>query len=367
MTKMTDTFVFPSGLELKNRTVLAPMTNYMSFFDGTVTTDELNYYRMRSGEIGAVITAAANVQPDGQIAGGQWGIYDDKFIPSLAKVASAIKKNGTKAILQLFHAGRMTNSAVLGGTQIVAPSAVAAERPDAQIPREITSEEVLQLIENFKLATERAMKAGFDGVEFHGGNTYMIQQFFSPHSNRREDEWGGSLENRFKFVEKLVDAVIDFVEQSGKKEFIVGYRFSPEEYETPGISLEDTLYLVDKLSDKKIDYLHISLGNYDKVSISDDYKEKSIIEYINEKIAGRVPFIGVGDVRTKKDVEKVLDNADLVAIGRAMLFDPHWVSKTIDGHEELIRRELNRYDTEELIISEGIWGNLEDTTPERLK
>lgn len=367
MTEITEKFSFPRGLELKNRIVLAPMTNYMSFSDGTVTTDELNYYKLRSGEVGAVITAAANVQPDGKIAGGQWGIYDDKFIPSLAKVASAIKKNGTKAILQIFHAGRMTNSSVLGGTQIVAPSTVPAERPNAETPREITSDEILKLIENFKLATERAMKAGFDGVEFHGGNTYIIQQFFSPHSNRRDDEWGGSLEKRFRFVETVVDTVIDFVEQSGAKDFIVGYRFSPEEYEIPGISLEDTLYLVDKLSDKKLDYLHISLGNYDKVSISDEYKEKPMLEYINDKIDGRVPFIGVGDVRTKKDAEKVLNNADLVAVGRAILIDPHWTSKMIDGHEGLIRRELNSYDTEELIISSGIWGNLKETTPERLK
>lgn len=367
MAQLTDNFTFPRGLELKNRLMMAPMTTKMSFADGVITTDELNYYRLRSGEVGAVITAAANVQADGKGWDGELGVYDDQFIPGLAKLASAIKKNGTKAILQIFHAGRMTSSAVLGGTQIVAPSAVPAERPNAEMPRKMTSDEILQLIENFKLATERAMKAGFDGVELHGANTYIIQQFFSPHSNRRTDEWGGSLEKRFKFVEAVVDTVTDFVDQSGAKDFIVGYRFSPEEYETPGIRLDDTLYLVDKLSEKKLDYLHVSLSNFDKVSISDEYKEKTMLEYINNKIAGRVPFIGVGDIRTKQDAKKVLTHADLAAVGRTLLIDPHWASKTIDGREELVRRNLNSYEREELIISNGVWGTLEVTAPERLK
>lgn len=122
----------------------------------------------------------------------------------------------------------MTDSGVLRGVQPVSASAIAAERPNAEIPRALTEDEIFDLIEDFKKATERAIKAGFDGVEIHGANTYIIQQFFSPHSNRREDQWGGSIEKRFNFINELVDSVTEVVDNSNVQDFIVGYHFSPE-------------------------------------------------------------------------------------------------------------------------------------------
>ncbi len=366
MTKLIESLTFKRGLVLKNRVFMAPMTTKMSFYDGVVTQDEIEYYSMRAGEIGAVITGAANVQEDGKGWEGELGVYDDKFIPGLAKLASGIKRNGTKAILQIFHGGRMTNSQVLRGVQPVSASAVAAERPNAEVPRAMESEEVAALISNFAAATKRAIAAGFDGVELHGANTYLIQQFFSPHSNRREDEWGGSLEKRFHFVEELVKAVTAVVDESGADKFIVGYRFSPEEYETPGIRFEDTLYLVDHLADMPLDYLHISLNQVDKRSASEDYQEKSMMAYVYEKLAGRLPLIGVGDVRTGQDAEEILTKADGVALGKALLMDPNWLPKVVNGQEELIRQELSRFDCDELKISNGVWGFLESMMPERL-
>jgi 2,4-dienoyl-CoA reductase-like NADH-dependent reductase (Old Yellow Enzyme family) len=366
MTKLTEPLTFKHGVTLKNRIVMAPMTTKMSFYNGVVTTDELAYYALRSGEVGAVITAAANVQEDGKGWEGELGVYDDQFIPGLAKLAAAIKKNGTKAILQIFHAGRMTNDSVLRGTQPVSASAVAAERPDAQMPRELNHEEILQIIENFKKATQRAIKAGFDGVEIHGANTYLIQQFFSPHSNRRQDEWGGTLEKRFKFINDLVDGVTAVVEQSERKEFIVGYRFSPEEYENPGIRFADTLYLVDRLADKPLDYLHISLNDYQRVSVSEDYQEQTMLAYVAAKIAGRLPLIGVGNVHTKEDAENIVAIADAAAIGRSILADPHWTAKVLHDQSETIRENISVFDRDELIISDGVWGFLENMMPERL-
>ncbi|MEO1771951.1 NADH-dependent flavin oxidoreductase [Candidatus Enterococcus ferrettii] len=366
MAKLTEPLTFNRGLTLKNRVLMAPMTTKMSFFDGVVTQDEVDYYSMRAGEIGAVITGAANVQEDGKGWEGELGVYDDKFIPGLSKLAAGIKRNGTKAILQIFHGGRMTSSQILRGVQPVSASAVAAERPAAETPREIESEEVAALINNFAAAAKRAISAGFDGVELHGANTYLIQQFFSPHSNRREDEWGGSLDKRYHFIEELVKAVTTAVDESGADNFIVGYRFSPEEYETPGIRFEDTLYLVDHLADLSLDYLHVSLNQADKVSASQDYQEKSMMAYIKDKIAGRVPLIGVGDIRTGQDAEEILSMADGVAIGKALLMDPNWLPKVVNGQEKLIRHELSRFDCEELRISNGVWAFLEQMMPERL-
>lgn len=366
MTKLNEALTFKRGLTIKNRIIMAPMTTMMSFYDGVVTKDERAYYALRSGEVGAVITGAANVQEDGKGWEGELGVHHDRFIPGLSKLATSIKQKGTKAILQIFHAGRMANSRVLRGVQPVSASTIPAERPNAETPRELTGDEVLGLIESYKQATERAIKAGFDGVEIHGANTYLIQQFFSPHSNRRTDRWGGSLEKRFKFINDVVDAVTGAVDQSDVKDFIVGYRFSPEEFETPGIRLSDTLYLVDQLANKPLDYLHISFNDYNRVSISEEYQDKPIVDYLYEKINGRVPFIGVGDIRTKTDAEHVLANADLIALGRALLIDPHWAAKVLNDREDLVRTELSEYEREELIIENGVWSFLEGMMPERL-
>ncbi|WP_239498770.1 NADH-dependent flavin oxidoreductase [Paenibacillus odorifer] len=367
MIALDTTLTFRRGLTLKNRVVMAPMTTRMSFYDGVVTQDELKYYSLRTGEVGAVITAAANVQEGGKGWEGELSVSSDEFIPSLSRLASTIKRNGTKAILQLFHAGRMTDSKILRGVQPVSSSAIAAERPNAEIPRALTEDEIFGVIEDFKKATQRAIQAGFDGVEIHGANTYLIQQFFSPHSNRREDQWGGSLEKRFNFINQLVDAVIAVVDNSKVKDFIVGYRFSPEEYEEPGIKITDTFYLIDKLADKKLDYLHISLGDFKKVSASEDFKEKSILQYVHEKINGRVPLIGVGDIRTKQDAEETLTNAELVAVGRSLIIDPHWTSKVLEGKEDIIRRVLADQDREELVVENGILEFLKLMMPDRLR
>ncbi|GAA4061849.1 NADH-dependent flavin oxidoreductase [Amphibacillus indicireducens] len=366
MAELKQSITFKRGLTLKNRIVMAPMTTSMSFFDGVITSDECAYYALRSGEVGAVITGAANVQANGKTWEGQLGVYHDRHITGLSKLAGSIKQNGTRAILQIFHGGRMTNSKILRGVQPVSASAVAAERSAAEIPRELLPDEILALIDDFKQATIRALKAGFDGVEIHGANTYLIQQFFSPHSNRRTDEWGGSREKRFKLINDLVDAVTSAVDQSGKKDFIVGYRFSPEEFETPGISLDDTLYLIDQLADKPLDYLHISINDYQRISVSEVYQEKPMINYIYQAINGRVPFIGVGDIRSKQQADEVLTTADLVALGRALLIEPHWVDKVFDKKTELIRTEINKYDREELLLGNGVWSFMEGLMPERL-
>lgn len=366
MTELNESLTFRRGLRLKNRVVMAPMTTSMSFFDGVITNDERNYYALRSGEVGAVITGAANVKENGKTWEGQLGVYHDRFIPGLSKLAGSIKRNGTKAILQIFHGGRMTNSKILRGVQPVSASSIPAEREHAEIPRELTHDEIIALIDDFKQATVRAIQAGFDGVEIHGANTYLLQQFFSPHSNRRTDEWGGSIEKRFKFINDLVDAVTQVVDEADVKDFVVGYRFSPEEFETPGIRMRDTLYLINRLADKPLDYLHISFNDYKRISISDDFKEKPIIDYIYQEINDRLPFIAVGDIRTKQQAEDVLASADLIALGRALLIDPHWVSKVFAGREDLVKTGISAYEREELILENGVWAFLEGMMPERL-
>lgn len=365
--KYTQTFSFENGLTLKNRFVMAPMTTKMSFYDGVITENEKQYYHMRSKEVGAVITAAANVSENGKGWEGELGVYDDKHIAGLSDLASSIKVNGTKAFLQLYHGGRITHASVLKGVQPVAPSSVKALRPDSEMPRELEEEEILQIIQDFKEATVRAIKAGFDGVELHGANTYLIQQFFSPHSNRRTDQWGGSMENRYRFIDALVDAVTGVAKESATEPFIVGYRFSPEEIETPGIRFNETLFLVEKLCNKPLDYLHVSLRKFDQVSQHDAYQDKPMITYLHEHINGRIPFISVGDIRNGADAEKALQDSELVSLGRVLLSDPNWVSKVSRGKEELIRYNVAEEERDVLALTNGVWGFMQGMMPDRLK
>lgn len=179
---------------------------------------------------------------------GAIGIDNDEKIAGLAKIADAIKSKGSKALLQIYHGGRMVDPKLIGGRTPVGPSAVAAPRDGAATPVALTAEEVEGMIGKFGEAVRRAIQAGFDGVEIHGANTYLIQQFFSPNSNQRDDEWGGSRENRAKFPLAVLDITHKMVRQYADDAFIIGYRFSPEELEVPGIRFEDTLYLLEKLA-----------------------------------------------------------------------------------------------------------------------
>ncbi len=258
MTNFNEPLQFKSGVTLRNRLMMSPMTTKQSFYNGSITRDEIGYYTQRAAGLGAVITGAANVEDLGKGWDGELSIAHDTMLPGLSALAKGIQSQGAKAIVQIVHAGRMTQRSVLGGHQIVSASAVAALRDDAEMPREMTTEEVQQTIQAFGDATRRAIQAGFDGIELHGANTYLIQQFFSPHSNRRTDQYGGETpQERYRFIDELLTAVFKAVDQYADRPFVVGYRFSPEEFETPGIRFSDTMWLLTQLRESRLDYVHV--------------------------------------------------------------------------------------------------------------
>ena len=188
-----------STINIKNPIVMAPMTTFSGNPDGTVSEAELIYYKTRSRDVGIVITAATYVRPSGKGFSGQFAAYNDSFLPGLKKLSQTIKGEGALAILQIFHGGRMAIPAEIPDGQTISASAIAPERKGSMTPKEMTEIEIQDIINAFGETTSLAIDAGFDGVEIHGANTYLLQQFFSPHSNRREDSWGGSLEKRMKF------------------------------------------------------------------------------------------------------------------------------------------------------------------------
>lgn len=356
-------FRFSSGITLKNRMVMAPMTNFSSNQDGTVTDAEVSYYARRSAGVSMVITACTYVTANGKGFHGEFGGDRDEMIPSLRRIAEAIKQQGAKAILQIFHGGRMCPPELVPNGEIVSASDIPAERGGVSTeepnvnPRALTEEEVQEMIKAFGQTTRRAIEAGFDGVEIHGANGYLIQQFFSPHSNRREDRFGGSLEKRMTFPLEVVNEVKRIVREKAQSPFLIGYRFSPEEPETPGITMDDTLKLVDALADKELDYLHVSLMDFFSTphrGVED--LSKSRIEYLLETIKNRVPLIGVGSIYTAEDARKAFaTGVPLLALGRELIIDPDWVQKISENRENEIVTKLNKEKQKELVIPDPLW------------
>jgi len=354
--KMFSSFTFPSGVKVKNRVIMAPMTNFGSHDDGTVSESELSYYRKRAGGVGTVITACAYVTPSGKGFQGEFGAHNDSMIDSLKSLASTIKGEGAKAILQIFHGGRMCPPELVPNGEIVSASAVPAEREGAQTPRELMEDEIESIIQDFGHAARRAVEAGFDGVELHGANTFLIQQFFSPHSNRRSDKWGGTLENRLRFPLAVIEEVKKAVNKATNAPFIIGYRLSPEERENPGITMEDTLTLVDVLTNQELDYIHLSLGEFFQSSMRDKESTTPIIEMIKEKVNGRTPIIGVGSIYSAEDAEKAFSfDIPLIALGRELIIDPQWVQKMESGRENEIETELDPTAQEQLVVPDSLW------------
>ncbi|MBT2694025.1 NADH-dependent flavin oxidoreductase [Bacillus sp. ISL-55] len=357
-----DSFTFPSGINLKNRLVMAPMTNFSSNEDGTVTDAEVKYYARRSKGVSMVVTACTYVTRNGKGFHGEFGADSDEMIPSLRELASAIKAEGAKAVLQIFHGGRECPPELVPNGDIVSASDVQSERNSAKAPRALTGEEVEEIIAAFGEATRRAIEAGFDGVEIHGANGYLIQQFFSPHSNKRDDQWGGSLEKRVSFPLAVVDEVKRVAAKHAKAPFIVGYRFSPEEPEEPGITMADTLELIDALAEKDLDYLHVSLNDFwskPRRGVDDD---RSRMEIIQERVGIKVPVIGVGSLYSAEDVIKAFGTGvSLLALGRELIIDPDWVEKVETGRENEIETKIDQGAQARLVVPDPLWQAIVNT------
>lgn len=362
---LLDPYEFTNGITLRNRVVMAPMTNFSSNEDGTVSGPELEYYIRRSKGAGMVVTACVYVSRGGKGFHGEFGADRDELIPSLRQLASAIKGEGAKAVLQIFHGGRQCPPELLPDGQTVSASDVPSELPSGghgPVPRTLTDEEIQVIIADFGAATRRAIEAGFDGVEIHGANGYLLQQFFSPHSNRREDRWGGSLEKRLSFPLAVLREVKRVVNEYASSSFIVGYRFSPEEPETPGITMAETFALIDALKEEGLDYLHASLMELWSLPRRGTEDERPRIEQIVDRVGGAVPVIGVGSLYKPEDALKSLDTGiSLVALGRPLLIDPDYVQKLAEGRPGDIATELDTTAQAELVIPDPLWGALVNT------
>ncbi len=360
--KLLKVVTLGNGKVVKNAMVMAPMTTFSGNADGTVSDAELSYYKARSKDIGMVITATTYVSESGKGFQGQFGAYSDHFVPSLRQLAETIKGEGALAILQIFHAGRMALPNEIPNGETLSASAVAPVREGAVVPKAMTDEEILNLITAFGETTKRAIEAGFDGVEIHGANTYLLQQFYSPHSNTREDQWGGSVEKRMTLPLNVINEVKRVAKNEGKEDFVIGYRFSPEELENPGITLTETLKFVDVLSDQELDYLHVSTMDFWQGSSRNPADKTPVINQLVETVAKRVPLISVGSIHTPLEAAKALESGvNFVALGREIIMEPEWMAKVIAEKHSDIRTTLNLADRAALFIPQPLWNAIVNT------
>lgn len=352
------------GLTVRNRVAMAPMTTWASNDDGTVSDEEDAYYRLRVKDVGLVITGCTHVQENGVGFTGEFAAYEDRFIPSLKKPAKAAKSGGAHAILQIFHAGVKTLPTLV--SDVVAASDVEGDAgpfASALVPRELQEEEILDVIEAFAAATRRAIAAGFDGIELHGAHGFLIQNFFSPHSNRRVDRWGGSLENRMRFPLAVVEAVKRTIADHADRPFALGYRISVEESVDGGLGISDSLQLVTRLIDTGATYIHASLGSALDQRPAMANSDKSIVNILRDHISGRVPLIAAGGIRTPEQAEAGIKmGLALAAVGQGLVINPDWMAQGREGRDESIRLSVSASDVSRVGIPQKLWAVI-DATP----
>lgn len=369
--EMTDidlftSFPFAKGFTLKNHLAMAPMTTWAGNSDNTVSDDEVAYFQRRAKDVGLIITGCSHVTANGIGFSDEFAAYDDRFVPGLARLAQAARSGGAPAILQLFHAGNKAVAEFIEGGDVVSASAVtppADPFSPQPTPRALSESEILDIVRAFGEATRRAIEAGFDGVELHGAHGFLIQNFFSPYFNRRDDQWGGSLENRLRFAMAVVDEVLKTIQTHATRPFLVGFRISPEESVEGGLRLGDFDVLVERLIDKGIDYLHISQpGGLLTTHPLDDPDGPLITEHLLERVAGRLPVIAAGGIRTPQQARQAIGlGLSLVAIGQGLVVAPDWGRLAQERRDADIDSRIGASDVVDKLVPQKMWNAIAAT------
>lgn len=311
---------------------MASMGSIYANAKGEVTEQMLAYYEARArGEVGLIVVEGAYPEERGRVLVGQLAADRDELISGLSKLANRVHDAGARVVLQILHGGRQSRGTACGG-QPVAPSAIPC--PIVQeMPHELTPPEIASTIETFAQAALRAQKAGLDGVELHCAHGYLLNQFLSPYSNRRDDEYGGNTEARSRIVVEIICRVRALTGDG----FVLGCRISADEFVPGGLTLSESTKVAQILAASGVDYLSVSGGVYaslHRIIPPSDISPRSLLYLargIKEKVS--LPVICVGGIAEPEEIEGILRNkeADLVALGRALLADPDLPAKMQQG------------------------------------
>lgn len=315
-------------LQLPNRIVMAPMTRSRTSQPGNVPNQLMAQYYAQRASAGLIVSEATQISPQGQGYSFTPGIHSEAQVAGWRLVTDAVHAAGGRIVMQLWHVGRMSHASFQDGGAPFAPSALSPQAQvwvvgsdgvgrmvDCPIPREMTVEDIRAVIEDFRRAAANAMRAGFDGVEIHGGNGYLLDQFLRTTSNLRTDDYGGSMAKRSRFVEEVVAAVAS---EAGVER--TGIRLAPfitqRNMNCPEI-IPTILHLAKKLDDIGLAYIHLAEADWDDApEIPEDFRHT-----LRQTYEGRVIVAGKYDAQR---AEKILDAglADLVAFGRPFIANP---------------------------------------------
>ncbi|MEA4853016.1 MAG: FAD-dependent oxidoreductase [Christensenella sp.] len=328
-----------NGATIKNRLMVPAMVTNLATNEGMCTEALVAYHAAKAkGGWGLVITEDYAVEPAGRGYQCVPGLWNDEQGKSHSAIPKAIHEyQGAKVFAQIYHCGRQTSSDLNGGYQPVSASPIPC--PSCRcMPRELKAEEVEALVTKFADAAQRAKRAGFDGIEIHGGHGYLIAQFMSPYSNKRIDQYGGNLINRMRFPLEIIKAV----RQRVGKDFPIGFRISADEKMPGSRTLEDTLVIVKMLEEQGVDVLNVSVGTYGTpvVVAPMQFPHGWIVEF-SEKVKQvvKIPVITVNRITDPMMANQIIEmgRADIVAMGRASLADPEFPNKAKCGNVEDIR------------------------------
>jgi 2,4-dienoyl-CoA reductase-like NADH-dependent reductase (Old Yellow Enzyme family) len=338
LTTLFDPLSLAHGPALKNRFMLAPLTNLQSYPDGRLSDAEYHWLTMRArGGFALTSTCAAHVQAVGQGFPGQLGVFGDQHLDGLTRLAAGIKAHGSLASVQLHHAGNRSPKTLV--EEPVCPS--DHEKSGA---RGLSLVEVERLRDDFIAAAKRAERAGFDGVEIHGAHGYILAQFLSPEINKRTDRYGGSLENRARIVFEIIDGI----RAQCRSDFQLGLRLSPERFGLKLLEIREVA--AEILRQGKIDYLDMSLWDVTAEPADDALKGRTLMSYFADLPRGQVRLGAAGKVMTGATARGVLEGGcDFVIVGRAAILchdfpervrlDPNYESPPLPVSEQHLRDE----------------------------
>jgi len=339
-----ETYKLNDKITLKNKIAMAPLTRCMADND-LVPTDAMVEYYAKRADAGLIISEATIIRPDGQGYPNTPGIYSQQQLKGWKKVTDAVHANGGKIFAQLWHTGRVAHPHFFNGDYVLAPSAIAFEGTVPRmrelvytVPKEATRHDIDQLVEDYAQAARNAIDAGFDGVEIHGANGYLIDQFLHYDSNHRQDEYGETPENMSRFPLAVIDAVIARIGAE-----LTALRVSPAGYthlEPDARDREVFDYFLKQVENRNLAYLHE--GMFDD-SVEFDFLGGRVSDYLRKAYAKTL--IGVGGYTAQTGAEAIQSNKfDLVAIGRPFIANPDYVSR-VRHNQELIEYDASMLET----------------------
>lgn len=337
------------NMEVKNRTIMSPMLKNYGNRNGKVSQRYIDYFAARAkGGTGLILAEAVYISPESKGNMCQLGIHNDSVIEGYRKLIDAVHQHGCKIGLEIQHRGKETSS-VFNFMQPVAPSCTPYDaslesgfKRRGDTPRELSIAEIEELIKKFAAAAVRNKEAGFDLVEIHGGHGYLIEQFLSPHTNKRNDKYGGSKENRSRFPLEVVEAVRKAVGD----DYPISYRISGDEYVDGGMVIDDILPFVTKLEAAGIDMIDVSGGIHETIYMIVPPMDiplgchVHLASAIKEVVDIPVAVVGRINDPIQSDMVLVENNADFVVLGRALHADPEFVNKAKEGKYDEIRNCL---------------------------